>query len=391
MRNYLGICAVASLAFVLSTATRPSLAQDRLKSMPGYQQYQKMSGAAKGSVKSGTLDVTWKEKGKAFEYDLNGQRYRFDIAVGKPVPVGKAQGDDKVLEDETEEMGPALASPQKDQRGRQAASATSPDGRRKAFYRDCNLWMSNTSSKAEMQITKDGNEKDRIKFGTASWVYGEELAQKSAMWWSPDSKKIAFYRFDESKVRDYYLPLDQSTLRPTIDAEPYPKPGTANPMADVLVYDLDTWKTVTIDVRDGKPFENHVVGHYVYAITWSPDGKSLLLHRTNRRQNILELVAADPVTGKCRVIVHEEWLPSWVANRPSMTYLKDKKRFIWVSESNGFKNFHLYNLDGERLAKITDHPFEVANIVHRRGGGAALLHGTQRRQSHEAPASSCRP
>ena len=112
-------------------------------------------------------------------------------------------GDDLSIDDETEETGPALPSPAPQQRGRQVASETSPDGHRKAFYRDCNLWLSNLDSKAEMQITKDGNEKTRIKYGTASWVYGEELAQKSAMWWSPDGKKIAFYRFDESNVRDY--------------------------------------------------------------------------------------------------------------------------------------------------------------------------------------------
>jgi dipeptidyl-peptidase-4 len=268
-----------------------------------------------------------------------------------------------MLGEDDEDNDAASGGPEPQQRGRQLASAESPDGTRTAFYRDCNLWLRNNVAKSELQVTKDGDEKARIKYGIASWVYGEELAQKSAMWWSPNGKKIAFYRFDEGKVKDYYLPLNQSNLYPVLDTEPYPKPGGYNPVADVLVYDLDTWKTVRIDVRDGKPFENNVVGHYVYSITWSPDGKELLLHRTNRRQNILELIAADPQTGKCRVIVHDEWLPSWIANRPPMRYLKDNKRFIWTSESTGFKNFHLYSLEGKLICKITDHPFEVANIV----------------------------
>ncbi len=54
-------------------------------------------------------------------------------------------------------------------------------------------------------VTTDGSDASRVKYGTASWVYGEELAQTTAIWWSPDSRKLAYYRFDESQVPDYYL------------------------------------------------------------------------------------------------------------------------------------------------------------------------------------------
>ena len=101
-----------------------------------------------------------------------------------------------------------------------------------------------------------------------------------------------------------------------LDVEPYPKAGAPNPVVDLFVYDLDAKKTTRVDVRDGKPFEDDVVGHYVYHVAWSPDGKELLFHRTNRRQNILEFAAADPETGKCRVVVREEWPASWVENNP---------------------------------------------------------------------------
>ena len=93
MRNYLGMCLVVGLAAVFSALPGTGEAQDRLKSMPGYQQYEKMKGATAGSVKSGALDVAWKEKGKAFVYDLDGKRYRFDIAVGSPVSIGPATGE----------------------------------------------------------------------------------------------------------------------------------------------------------------------------------------------------------------------------------------------------------------------------------------------------------
>jgi dipeptidyl-peptidase 4 len=332
-------------------------AQDRLKTYPGYDQYQKMSKEMQGAVKPGSLQVTWKDGGKAFEFAKDGKTWRYDIAskktsevVGAPAPLDQAgqRGRGGI-------GGPA--------RGRQFTEALSPDKKIKAFYRDRNLWLSDPDGKNEVAITTEGNEKARIKFATASWVYGEELSQTSAMWWSPDSAKIAFYRFDESKVPDYFLQMNQTKQYATADIEAYPKAGEPNPIADIFVYDVAAKKITQIDVRDGQPFDNAVVGHYAYHVSWSPDGKELLFNRTNRRQNILEFAAADPATGKCRVIIREEWPTGWVENSPSMQFLKDGKRFIWTSERTGFKNFSLYDLSGKLLATLTNHPFEVANIV----------------------------
>jgi dipeptidyl-peptidase-4 len=194
-------------------------------------------------------------------------------------------------------------------------------------------------------------------------VYGEELDQNTAMWWSTNSQKIAFYRFDESQVRDYYLQLDQTHVQSRMDIEPYVKAGAINPVVDLLIYDVETKQTVPVDVRDGKPFDDSVAGHYIYGISWSRDGRELLFHRTNRRQNILEFCAADAASGKCRVIVREEWPASWTENSPLMRWLKDGRRFIWTSERTGWKNFYLYDLTGKLLVTLTRHPFEVDTIV----------------------------
>ncbi len=333
-----------------------STAQDRLKAMPGYDQYQKMNSQIPGSVKSGALGVVWKDGGSAFEYRKDGKAYRYDIATRKAVEIETTTA----TSDPQNRFGGRRGGPE---RGRQFDSSMSPDGKLKAFYRDRNLWLSDANGGNETAITTEGNEKTRIKYGSASWVYGEELRQNTAMWWSPSGKKIAFYRFDESPVPDYYLQLDQTKLQSKMDIEAYPKAGVNNPIADVYVYDLESRKTVKFDVRNAQGFENSVVGHYVYNIAWSPDGTELLCNRTNRRQNIMEFSACNPETGKCRVIIREEWLPSWTENSPAMQFLKDNKRFIWMSERNGFKNFYLYDLSGKLLATLTDHQFEVANIV----------------------------
>ncbi|MFN0088367.1 MAG: DPP IV N-terminal domain-containing protein [Blastocatellia bacterium] len=326
----------------------PSGAQDRLKTMPGYAQFEKMSRELAGAVKTGAVQVTWKDGGKAFEFRRNGQLYRYDIGTKQAAEVA----------------GPAAPGPtnRRPERGRQLDSAVSPDGRLKAFHRDRNLWLSDPNGANETAITTDGDAARRTKNGVASWVYGEELSQTTAMWWSPDSRMVAFYRFDESPVPDYFLQLDQTRFQSRVDAEAYPKAGVPNPIVDLFVYDAVTKKTVRIDVRDGRLFDNTALGHYVYRVQWSPDGTELLFNRTNRRQNVMEFTACHPESGKCRVIVREEWPASWTENRPEMQFLKDGKRFIWRSERTGWKNYYLYDLSGRLLAPLTNHPFEVAGI-----------------------------
>jgi dipeptidyl-peptidase-4 len=358
-------------------------AQDRLKAMPGYDQHTKMQPLLNGSVVSGSVSVTWAADGQSFTYSTAGKAYRFDLATMKAVETGDAApaaggggrgargggGSQGGLEQEQSEMSKTLMQgcpPAQAQtaRGRQAYCLVSPDGKLKAFYRERNLWVASVDGSGERQVTKDGNEKARIKYGTGSWVYGEELSQTTAIWWAADSKKIGYYKFDESPVKDFYLQMNQTAIQDALDVEAYPKPGAPNPIADVFVYDVASAKSTHIDARDGKPFVNDVVGHYVYNVRWSPDGTELFLNRTNRRQQIMEFAACNPSTGACRTVVHEEWLTGWTNNRPTQQWLADKKRFIWESERNSFSNYYLYDVSGKLINPITSNTtFESGAIV----------------------------
>lgn len=362
--------------FVLFLTGAAAFAQDRLKTMPGYERYQRITRDSTNAFKSGALSITWTNGGKAFDYGRDGKRYRYDIAtrtaIELPPPSTNAP-----TERPRRSSGRNRRQEARPERGRQYTSARSPDGKFTALYRERNVWLRATNSTNQIAVTTKGDEKTGLKFGSASWVYGEELFQNTAMWWSTNGKKLAFYGFDESRVPKFYLQLNQTKLISTADVEPYVKAGGTNPVVDLFIYDLESKKTVEVDVRSGRPFDDSVVGHYVYGISWSRDGE-LLFHRTNRRQNIMELCAADPETGQCRVIVREEWPASWTENSPAMQFLKDGRRFIWASERNGWKNLYLYDVSGKLLAPLTIYSnLEVGNIV-RVDEEASFLYYTAR-------------
>jgi dipeptidyl-peptidase-4 len=345
------------LPLLAALVTLPALtltAQDRLKEMPGYARYTEIAPKLRTALKSGAIAARWADDGKSFEFSRDGKRWRYDIGARSAAELPADSAADGAR-GPGRRGGPA--------RGRQVAEEFSPDSSLKAIYRDRNLWMANADGTAERPITNDGSEERRIKYGTASWVYGEELRQTTAMWWSPDGSKIAYYRFDESPVQDYSLQMDQTKVYGQVMIEAYPKAGSANPIVDLFVYDVASGKSTKLDVRSGAPFSDEVVGHYVYAITWSPDGRELLMNRTNRRQNVMELTACAPATGSCRVVVREAWLPSWTENRPGITWLEDDTRFIWESERNGFQNYYLYDISGKLITPLTQHDFEVAGIT----------------------------
>jgi dipeptidyl-peptidase-4 len=342
-----------SLAGLLLVPPAILAGQDRLRSLPGYERAQRMSREAATAVRGGTIAATWIDD-KAFEYTRDGKRLHFDVAsrVAWEVPNVETSG----RRDRSRAEQP--------ERGRQFEWTASPDGKLKAFYRNRNVWLSSPDGSNEVAVTTDGSTSNRVKYGTASWVYGEELSQRTAMWWSPDGAKLAYYRFDETPVPDYFVTLNQTRLQSTVDTEAYPKAGAPNPIVDLIVYDVATKRSTTIDVRDGKPFDNTVVGHYVYHVEWSADGRELLFFRTNRRQNVMEVAAADPATGRCRVVLREEWPTGWVNSEPRMLFLSDGRRFVWESQRNGWNNFYLYDLSRGLIQPITTSTtFEASALV----------------------------
>jgi dipeptidyl-peptidase-4 len=352
-------------------ASRRAAAQDRLKTMPGYEQYQRMApqiaqvAAAVGNRAFGQPAAAWTPDGKYVVFQSGGQSHTYDVTAHKVIDQAPPASSNTAAAAGRGGRG-GRGGVGQPERGRQFSETIAPAGNHRAFYKDRNVWLGDSTGANAVAITSDGSDKTRIKYGTASWVYGEELSQRTAMWWSPDGKKLAFYRFDESKVPDFYLATNLTKIQDTLDVEAYPKPGVSNPVVDLMVYDVDTKTTTKLNVRDGKDFANDVLGYYVFRVEWSPKGDELTFLRTNRRQNVLEMVACTPGAPSCRVVIHEEWPTGWIDDDPApqVTWLADGNRFIWESDRTGFKNYYLYDFRaGKLINPVTKVGAEVAGIV----------------------------
>ena len=337
-----------TVILLLITIQSPALyGQSRLSKMPGYERYTEMQPkltAAFADVRNGWKFIEWNKDSKGFKSTLKGITYNYSV---------KDNSNTEILRD-TANKKPVTTSASND-----FTKVVSPDKKHIAIYRKRNLWLSDSTGQQELPITIDGNDKGRIKYGTTSSPYEGSINGPEAIWWSPDSKKIAFYRFDESMVKDYYLPKEQVKLQDTIHTEAYTMVGEKNPVVDIFIYDLESGKTIKVDVSSAYPAPVKVIWEYFYSIEWTPDGSELLFHRTNRKQDIMEFVAANRETGKTRVVIHEEWPASYTTNNPSYRFLGDGRRIIWTSERNGYLNYYLYDLSGKLLSTITQHSFEV--------------------------------
>lgn len=355
------IRAILSATLLAASLSTPALAQSRISAMPGYAQWAEVSGQINTSIKTGAIVPLWAKDSKSFDYEIAGVRWRYDLATGRTNRLS-------ITEAEPAATGPAAQPAPASSgfvlaRGRgRDADVLSPDGKLRAFSRDQNMWLAPVDGGQEKQLTSDGGVAARIRHGVGSYLYLEEFAVSQPVWWSPDGSKLAWMRYDETKVQDYFLPLDQSRIVPSILTEAYPHPGTDNPVADLVVYDVATGAAATMDVRSGKAFSDDVVGHYVWTGQWTKDGSEILVRRADRLQKTIDLAACAPVTGKCRSVVQESRPATW-ATVAAPRFLEDGKRFIWTSERDDFRNLYLYDLSGKQLAQLTRNAFDVVDIV----------------------------
>lgn len=223
----------------------------------------------------------------------------------------------------------------------------SPDSSKVAYTRDNDLFVLDNATQIEYRATDTGS--DTVMNGYASWVYYEEIFGRQsnyrAFWWSPDSKKIAYYHFVDTDVPMFpiYSPFGQDgTLRQTH----YPKAGERNPLVQVRILDLDSGKTVVA-------FDNAQDDCYFGTPFWSNDSKELYVSRMPRRQSQLDLIAVSAADGTHRQVYHEEH-DTWIDWIEGMLFT-DKGLYMARDFESGWQQIYFLGFDGS-LKCLTDGP-----------------------------------
>ncbi|OKL40692.1 S9 family peptidase [Pontibacter flavimaris] len=237
--------------------------------------------------------------------------------------------------------------------GKQMYATFSPDAKRVAFARENNMFVTDLGNMQETQITTNGKYNSIIN-GYADWVYEEEFSFAQGFHWSPDGKKIAFYTFDETNVPEFNMQM-WGELYPQDNKFKYPKPGEANSIVTVSVYDVASGKTVKMDTGN----ETDI---YLPRMKWTNNPNLLSIQRMNRLQNTLEILHANASTGKADVVL-KETDKAYIDVTDDLTYLKDGKHFIHSSEVKGFNHLYLYNMKGKLVRQITNGNWEVSSYV----------------------------
>ncbi|MBQ4548058.1 MAG: S9 family peptidase [Bacteroidales bacterium] len=236
--------------------------------------------------------------------------------------------------------------------GSQRLATFSPDATKVAFMRDNNLFIKDLKTNEELQFTHDGKWNHIIN-GAPDWVYEEEFGFAQGFYWSPDSKKIAFYRFDESDVKEYNMQMFNG-LYPEDYKFKYPKAGEDNSIVEIFVYDLETGNTTKMNTGE----ETDI---YFPRIKWTEDANVLAIQRLNRHQNHLEILAADATTGQTTVF-YDETNPYYIDVTDNWTFLEDGKRFLMTSEKDGYNHIYLYMMDGTPVKQLTSGDWEVTQV-----------------------------
>ncbi|MBR6423926.1 MAG: DPP IV N-terminal domain-containing protein [Bacteroidales bacterium] len=220
----------------------------------------------------------------------------------------------------------------------------SPDSTKIAYTLNNDLYSIDVHTKAVVRHTYDGS--DLILNGYASWVYYEEIfgrpSRYRAFWWSPDSKVIAFFRFDNTKVPMFpiYSPKGQHG---TLNQTRYPQAGDPNPVAKLGFVSARGGETVWADF-DPK------VDQYFGTPFWSGDGKRLMVSWMDRAQDNLELYAVTPETGQ-KVKVYKEHQDSWIDWMKDMLFTKEG--IYIVRDFSGWQQVYYLTYDGRKFEQLT--------------------------------------
>lgn len=307
--------------------------------------------------------VGWANDTHYIERDVtDGQLYQVHVKTGKRTsytPAAKSdvevfvKDNDIYIRQGSQQAKRLTQSPDVEEKN----PTLSPDGQYVAFTREHDLYSVKVADGSEVQYTSDGS--DVIYNGWSSWVYYEEILGRptnyKAFWWSPDSKQLAFMRFDDTKVPMFPIYASKGQ-HGYVEETRYPKAGDPNPEVKLGFVKVDGSSAVWADFNEKED-------QYFGEPYWSFDSRSIMVQWMNRDQTNLKFYAVNPADGGKKEI-YDEHQPSWISldHSERITYLADNKHYILKSDRTGWSHYYLYTLDGKLVNPLTSGDWQVTSL-----------------------------
>ena len=231
----------------------------------------------------------------------------------------------------------------------------SPDGRALSYVEGYDLFIVRCDDGRRFACSTDGGEK--LFYGELDWVYQEEVYGRfdfQAAWWSDSGSHLAFLRTDEEGVPTFTV-VDHIPTHLGIEHLKYPKTGDPNPSATLWVANAENGSVSPIDLGAYKGQEILIV-----RVAWTPDGR-LIYQVQDREQTWLDLVVADPGSGKSTRLIREK-SETWVNILDGLHWLKDGG-FLWESERSGMRHLYRYDSSGKLMGAVTSGPWQLRSVL----------------------------
>ena len=230
----------------------------------------------------------------------------------------------------------------------------SPQGDRVAYVRENNLYVERLSDHRITPLTRDGS-RTTIN-GTFDWVYEEEFGNQDGFRWSPDGTRIAYWQLDASGVRDFLLINNTDSLYSFTNAVQYPKAGTRNSAVRIGVVaaggGVTRWMQVPGDRRN----------IYLARMEWAANSTQLLMQHLNRLQNTLTVLRGDVSTGRVSPILVDRD-SAWVDVVNDWQWIDQGRRFLWISERDGWRHVYSVSRDGSDMRLLTTGAYDIEDVA----------------------------
>lgn len=274
---------------------------------------------------------------KVWRYDTRGDYYVYDIASRALRQLGKGLPASSLM-----------------------FAKISPDGSKAAYVSRHNIYTEELASGKVTKVTTDGT--DRMINGTFDWVYEEEFGCRDGFRWSPDSKKIAFWQIDATKIRNYLMLNTTDSIYSFNVPVEYPKAGQDPSACRIGVVGADGGSVEWVKVP------GDAVQHYIPRMEWTTNQNEIIIQQLNRKQNESKVMLCNLGSGTVKTIYTEQdkaWIDiksRWNDDDPSgWEWIAGGKEFIWVSEKDGWR--HIYRVDRNgKETLITRGNYDITGI-----------------------------